>query len=124
MRDAAFVDFAARELAKIGLVELGDVLDGTVVRVPKAYPAYFGAYSGIGAVRAWLDQLENVFPVGRNGMHPLQQPGSLDACRQSAVDCIAAGSRDKTALWSVNVEEDYHEETTSGSGSESFSHSA
>ncbi len=59
----------AGRLAKIGLVDLGDVLDGTVVRVPKAYPAYFGSYNDIGQVRGYLDGLTNVFPVGRNGMH-------------------------------------------------------
>ena len=51
MPDARFLDFAARELEKIGLIDRADVLDGTVVRVPKAYPAYFGEYSGFGLVQ-------------------------------------------------------------------------
>jgi len=110
MRDAAFVDFASRELAKIGLIDLADVLDGTVVRVPKAYPAYFGAYSGMSTVRSYLDRLENVFPIGRNGMHRYNNQDHSMLAAKAAVDCIAAGSQDKTALWSVNAEEDYHEE--------------
>jgi protoporphyrinogen oxidase len=111
MRDGAFVDFASQELAKIGLIERADVLDGTVVRVPKAYPAYFGSYGEIGRVRAWLDQLTNVFPVGRNGMHRYNNQDHSMLAAKAAVDCIVAGSVDKTSLWSVNVEDEYHEET-------------
>jgi protoporphyrinogen oxidase len=110
MPDSAFVDFASRELAKIGLIDLADLLDGTVVRVPKAYPAYFGAYSGFGRVRAWLDQLTNVFPVGRNGMHRYNNQDHSMLAAKAAVDCIVAGSTDKTSLWSVNIEDEYHEE--------------
>lgn len=110
MRDSAFVEFASRELAKIGLIDLADVLDGTVVRVPKAYPAYFGAYSGFGRVRAWLDQLDNVFPVGRNGMHRYNNQDHSMLAAKAAVDCIIAGSTDKSLLWSVNAEDEYHEE--------------
>jgi protoporphyrinogen oxidase len=119
MRDGAFVDFAGRELAKIGLIDLGDVLDGTVVRVPKAYPAYFGSYSQIGRVRAWLDQLTNVFPVGRNGMHRYNNQDHSMLAAKAAVDCIVAGSLDKTSLWSVNVEDEYHEESAATQGKSS-----
>jgi protoporphyrinogen oxidase len=110
MQDGAFLDFASRELEKIGLVDLGDVLDGTVVRVPKAYPAYFGSYSDLGQVRAYLDGLTNVFPVGRNGMHRYNNQDHSMLAAKAAVDCIAAGSSDKSVLWSVNVEDEYHEE--------------
>ena len=109
--DAAFVDLASNELARIGLIDQHDVLDGTVVRVRKAYPAYFGAYRGIGAVRACLDRFTNVFPVGRNGMHRYNNQDHSMLAAKAAVDCIAAGSLDKTELWSINAEEDYHEES-------------
>ena len=109
MRDGSFVDFASRELARIGLIDLNDVLDGTVVRVPKAYPAYFGAYSEIRHVRGYLDRLENVFPVGRNGMHRYNNQDHSMLAAKAAVDCIVAGKLDKTPLWSVNVEDEYHE---------------
>jgi protoporphyrinogen oxidase len=124
MRDGAFVDFASRELAKLGLIELHDVLDGTVVRVPKAYPAYFGAYSGIGRVREYLDELTNVFPVGRNGMHRYNNQDHSMLSAKAAVDCIAAGSQDKTALWSINVEDEYHEESRSRSSNEVLARAA
>ena len=86
------------------------MLDGTVVRVPKAYPAYFGAYERIGAVRDWLDGFGNLFPVGRNGMHRYNNQDHSMLAARAAVDCIATQSTDKSSLWAVNAEEDYHEE--------------
>jgi protoporphyrinogen oxidase len=109
MRDDAFLSFAAAELAKIGLIAVEDVLDGTVVRVPKAYPAYFGAYSEIGQVRNWLDSFDNLYPVGRNGMHRYNNQDHSMLAAKAAVECITSGSSDKSALWAVNVDEEYHE---------------
>ena len=109
MSDPAFLDLASRELARIGLIDLADVLDGTVVRVPKAYPAYFGAYSGIHRVRAFLDEWPNLFPIGRNGMHRYNNQDHSMLAAKTAVDCIAGGQLDKTTIWSINAEDDYHE---------------
>ena len=110
MGDAAFLSFAAAELEQIGFADRRDVLDGTVVRVPKAYPAYFGEFRHIGQLRDWLDGFENVFAIGRNGMHRYNNQDHSMLAARAAVDCIAAGSSDKAALWAVNTEEDYHEE--------------
>jgi protoporphyrinogen oxidase len=109
MADGAFLTFAAAELAKIGLIATEDVLDGTVVRVPKAYPAYFGAYNEIGKVRDWLDTFTNLYPVGRNGMHRYNNQDHSMLAAKAAVECIVGGTADKAALWAVNVEEEYHE---------------
>ncbi len=113
MQDPAFLDFAALELERIGLAQRSDVLDGTVVRVPKAYPAYFGEYRNIDQVRAWLNPFANVFAIGRNGMHRYNNQDHSMLAARAAVDCIASGSSDKDALWAINTEEDYHEETRS-----------
>lgn len=110
LRDGAFLEFAAAELSQIGLIEPEDVLDGTAVRVPKAYPAYFGAYAGIGRVRDYLDHFTNLFPVGRNGMHRYNNQDHSMLAAKAAVDNIVAGSADKSSVWSVNADEDYHEE--------------
>ncbi len=107
--DSAFLDFAARELEKIGLIDRADVLDGTVVRVPKAYPAYFGEYKNMGQVRQWLDTFPNLYPIGRNGMHRYNNQDHSMLAARAAVDCIMAGSTDKSSLWAINTEEDYHE---------------
>ena len=109
MADGAFLSFAAAELAKIGLIAQEDVLDGTVVRVPKAYPAYFGVYNEIGKVRDWLDTFPNLYPVGRNGMHRYNNQDHSMLAAKAAVDAIVGGSTDKSTLWAVNVEEEYHE---------------
>lgn len=113
MRDAAFLDFSSRELAKIGLADIKDVLDGTVVRVRKAYPAYFGSYSKMSRVREYLDGITNLFPIGRNGMHRYNNQDHSMLAAKAAVDCMVSGSLDKTSVWSVNTEEEYHEESRS-----------
>ena len=110
LHDGAFLDFAARELEQIGMIERADVLDGTVVRVPKAYPAYFGEYRNFGRVRAFLDRFANLLPVGRNGMHRYNNQDHSMLAAKAAVDCIAGAQADRAALWSVNAEEEYHEE--------------
>ena len=110
MSDPEFVDFAGNELAKIGLIDREDILDGTVVRVRKAYPAYFGTYSGMYRIRDYLGEVTNVFPVGRNGMHRYNNQDHSMLAAKAAVDCIVSGSVDKASIWDVNVEDDYHEE--------------
>jgi protoporphyrinogen oxidase len=109
MRDADFLDFAARELETIGLIDRNEVLDGTVVRVPKAYPAYFGTYAEFGRVRAYLDQFSNLYPVGRNGMHRYNNQDHSMLAASSAVHCILGGGG-KSGIWRINAEEAYHEE--------------
>ena len=109
MADPAFPQFAAGELENIGLIDRRDVLDGTVVRVPKAYPAYFGEYRKIGKVREYLDSIENLFAVGRNGMHRYNNQDHSMLAANAAVDCLVDCNVDKSNIWSVNTEDDYHE---------------
>jgi protoporphyrinogen oxidase len=113
MQDGSFIDFASRELAKIGLIEPDDVLDGTLVRVRKAYPAYFGAYKEMPRVRAYLDQFTNLFPIGRNGMHRYNNQDHSMLAAKAAIECIMAGSADKSSIWSVNIGDEYHEGASS-----------
>ena len=109
MQDARFVDFAVAELEKIGLIDRRDVLDGTVVRVPKAYPAYFGEYSQFGRVRSYLDQFTNLYPVGRNGMHRYNNQDHSMLAAKAAVTSIINGGRGKSDIWQINTEDTYHE---------------
>jgi protoporphyrinogen oxidase len=108
--DAAFLRFAARELEVLGLIDSHDVLDGTVVRVRKAYPAYFGEYRSIGVIKSFLNEFENLYPVGRNGMHRYNNQDHSMLAAKEAVECIVSGNRDKRSIWEVNSEDDYHEE--------------
>jgi protoporphyrinogen oxidase len=109
MNDSRFIDFAASELEKIGLISRRDVMDGTLVRVPKAYPAYFGPYGEFAKVRAYLDQFSNLYPVGRNGMHRYNNQDHSMLAANRAVDSIADHGRGKAQIWDVNTENEYHE---------------
>jgi protoporphyrinogen oxidase len=110
MADAVFLDFAARELAHIGMIDRSDILDGTVVRVRKAYPAYFGEYARFERVRTYLDRFANLYPVGRNGMHRYNNQDHSMLAANLAVSSIANSGAGKADIWRINAEEDYHEE--------------
>jgi protoporphyrinogen oxidase len=110
MNDPDFIDFAARELEKIGMIDRREVLDGTVVRVPKAYPAYFGEYREFDVVRTYLDGFANLYPVGRNGMHRYNNQDHSMLSANSAVNAILDGGVGKSEIWKINAEDDYHEE--------------
>lgn len=112
MADDQMIRFAASELEKIGMIEIADVLDGTVIHVPKTYPAYFGAYEQFPVVRDWLDCLKNLYLVGRNGMHRYNNQDHSMLTAKLAVEAILDGKVDKTAIWAVNIDDDYHEEQT------------
>jgi protoporphyrinogen oxidase len=110
MENGQFIDFAARELEKIGMIDRKDVLDGTVVRVPKAYPAYFGEYREFDTVRAYLEGFSNLYPVGRNGMHRYNNQDHSMLAANSAVNCILNFGDGKSQIWAINAEDEYHEE--------------
>jgi protoporphyrinogen oxidase len=109
MEDERFLDFATGELEKIGLIERKDVISGTLVRVPRAYPAYFGAYNQFGYVRNYLDRFSNLYPIGRNGMHRYNNQDHSMLTANAAVDAIARRAP-KEQIWNINAEESYHEE--------------
>jgi protoporphyrinogen oxidase len=108
--DEEFFDFAIRELDSIGIIDLKDVLDGTVVRVKKTYPAYFGTYDRFDEIREFVDRYPNLFLLGRNGMHRYNNADHSMLTAMTAVDNIIAGREDKSNIWSVNTESEYHEE--------------
>lgn len=109
MDDEAFSQFAASELRSIGILDAETaVLDSAVLRVRKAYPAYFGAYSEFEKVREWLDDYSNLYCIGRNGQHRYNNMDHSMLCGIEAVKSLLSGS-DKAAVWNVNTEEQYHE---------------
>ncbi len=110
MDDEALKAFAIAEVAKIGILEAGAVSDAHVVRVPKTYPAYFGTYSRFDELRTWTDSFPNLFLVGRNGMHKYNNQDHSMLTAMTVVDGLVAGHVDKAALWSINTEQEYHEE--------------
>ena len=105
---------ARDELVKLRLAEATDILDTTVIKVEKAYPAYFGTYPDFAVLRAWLDSVPNLYPVGRNGMHRYNNQDHSMVSARLAAQCIVDPSRAKAAIWDVNVEQEYHEEKAGG----------
>jgi protoporphyrinogen oxidase len=108
--DGELVDLGVTELERIGMLRRADVLDATVIRMEKTYPAYFGTYADFGRVRQFLDGFENLFLIGRNGMHRYNNQDHSMLTAMVAVDNIAAGVSSKENIWEVNTEDEYHEE--------------
>lgn len=107
--DKEMKDFAAEELEKIGILQKKSVLDGVVIRTPKAYPAYFGGYEKINALTDFLDEFENLFLIGRNGMHRYNNQDHSMLSAMIAVKNIIRGRTDKKNLWKINADAEYHE---------------
>ena len=110
MEHGRFSVFAAGELETLGLIAKNDVLDGTVIRVPKTYPAYFGSYEQFGMLQDWINGIGNLIPIGRNGMHRYNNQDHSMLTAMEAARMIAEDDLDKTALWAINTEMEYHEE--------------
>ena len=108
MDDDALVELAARELDAIGLVRRDRVLDGTVVRVHKAYPVYDAGYrDAIAQVREWAERFTNLQLVGRNGMHKYNNQDHSMLTARLAVRNVFGERHD---LWAVNADDEYHED--------------
>jgi len=111
MDDDALKALAHREMVQIGLVRADAALDAVVLRVPKAYPGYFGdAYARFDELQAALDAIPNLFLIGRNGMHRYNNQDHSMLTAKEAARQIATGQVDKAAIWGINVDDDYHEE--------------
>jgi hypothetical protein len=79
--------------------------------MPKAYPGYFGqAYAQFDTLQRALDDLSNLYLVGRNGMHRYNNQDHSMLSAKLAAEAILAGGGDKSAIWAINVDDDYHEE--------------
>ena len=110
MEDEKIVDFASQELKKLQLGEHPKILDGTVIRVPKAYPVYADGYDRFDEVKKVLDTFVNLYCIGRNGMHKYNNQDHSMLTAMMAVDSIISGDVDREKIWSVNTEQNYHEE--------------
>ncbi len=108
--DSEFISFAIKELEKIDIIDSDNVLDATILRVPKAYPAYFGTYDKFSVIREFTDSIDNLFLVGRNGMHRYNNADHSMLSAMEAVSNIRDNVSSKENIWDVNTDEDYHEE--------------
>jgi protoporphyrinogen oxidase len=108
--DEEMAKFAIAEVAKIGVLRAEDVEDYHVVHVPKTYPAYFGSYDRFDVIRSYVDRIENLFLVGRNGMHKYNNQDHSMLTAMTAVENIVNGVTTKDNIWAINTELEYHEE--------------
>jgi protoporphyrinogen oxidase len=110
--DEELIDQAKRELEQLGLGDASKVEAGYVVRMPKAYPVYDEHYQrNVDVMRFWIaENCPNVYPVGRNGMHRYNNQDHSMYTAMLSVENIFGAAHD---VWSVNVEEEYHEEKVS-----------
>ncbi|MDR0748201.1 MAG: NAD(P)/FAD-dependent oxidoreductase [Tannerellaceae bacterium] len=104
-----FIQMAIDELVKIDIVERPDICDSVQLKVKKAYPSYYGSYYQLDKVIAFLSQIENLYCIGRNGQHRYNNMDHSMLTAMTAVDCILANKSDKSVIWEVNTEEEYHE---------------
>jgi protoporphyrinogen oxidase len=106
--DEDLIAQATRELAQLKVTGGANVLDGTVIRMPKAYPIYDAVYSDcVDGIRAQIDPIENLHTVGRNGMHKYN---NQDHSMLTAMMAIWNMEGAKHDLWAVNTDFEYHEE--------------
>ena len=110
MEDKKLIELGISEMEKIGMIRREDVLDGCVLRMPKAYPAYIGSYTQLPVVREYVEGIPNLFLIGRNGMHRYNNQDHSMLTAMFAVDNIVSGRTDKSNLWEVNLDDEYHEE--------------
>lgn len=101
---------AIAEMESIGVLTSTQVKDKLVVKVKKAYPSYFGGYENFDKVQEFLDQIDNLYLIGRNGMHRYNNSDHSMLTAMAAVENIINGRKDKSNIWEINTEDVYHEE--------------
>ena len=109
MPEEECIALASDELVRIGVIDCGAVLSAHRERVKKAYPAYFDSYKDLPEIIDFLNTLDNLYCVGRNGQHRYNNMDHSMMTSLLAVDNILSGKNDKSAIWNVNTEEEYHE---------------
>lgn len=113
MTDEQSIAFATQELISMGVIDEGKVLQSHRERVKKAYPAYFDTYAQMDQLTDYLNTIENLYCVGRNGQH---RYNNMDHSMVTAMRCaqhISGSLQDKTEIWKVNTDKEYHESKSS-----------
>lgn len=100
-----------KELIQIGILEKNTkIIDSHCEKIQKAYPAYFDTYKDIKQLEEWLNGFDNLYCIGRNGQHRYNNMDHSMLTAMEAVEVLLSGRKDKTAIWQVNTEKEYHEE--------------
>lgn len=106
-----FIAFAIKEIEEIGIINSKDVIDSTEIKVKKAYPAYFDSYEKIDNLINYLNTIDNLYCIGRNGQHHYNNMDHSMLCAIKTVEAIInPDEMKKENIWKINTEKDYHEE--------------
>jgi protoporphyrinogen oxidase len=106
---------AVKEMVTMGLIgSESEVIDSHVERVKKAYPAYFDTYDRMDELRAYLNSIDNLYCVGRNGQHRYNNIDHSMCTSFETVKNILSGTPCKDNIWNVNTEKEYHEQKQEG----------
>lgn len=108
MKEEDFIKFAIDELAKIKIIDKEDVLDSVELKIKKAYPAYFDSYAEFPKVKDYLNSIDNLYCIGRNGQH---RYNNMDHSMLTAIETVNVikNGLDKSLIWNVNADKEYHE---------------
>ncbi|MBQ7739934.1 MAG: NAD(P)/FAD-dependent oxidoreductase, partial [Eubacterium sp.] len=110
MSDEAFARMGIKEMAEMGLISSeNEAIDFHTERVKKAYPAYFDTYENMDTLRDYLNTIDNLYCVGRNGQHRYNNIDHSMCTSFETVKNILSGEKDKSNIWNVNTEKEYHE---------------
>ena len=110
MLDQDFIEFAKNEAIKIGLIDVNVKVEESVrIKIPKAYPAYFGTYKDISQVINYLNKIKNLYCIGRNGQHRYNNMDHSMLTGIEVVNIILNNIKTKDNIWKVNTEKEYHE---------------
>ena len=110
MSDKEFIDFAIDELVSMNIISKDQVEDSHREKIKKAYPAYFDTYKDIDKLIEYVDKIDNLYCIGRNGQH---RYNNMDHSMVTAIEAaknIKNGITDKSNIWNVNTDKEYHEE--------------
>lgn len=108
MEEKDFINFAIDELVKIKIINKEDVIDACQLKIKKAYPAYFDSYSRFEEIKNFINGISNLYCIGRNGQHHYN---NMDHSMLTAIETVKVikDNLDKSIIWNVNTEKDYHE---------------
>lgn len=106
--DVEIIEFAQQELLKINALDKNDIKLSRVFRITKAYPSYFGSYENFDKIKDFINSIENLYPIGRNGQHKYN---NMDHSILSGIIVadILKNNSEKKNIWNINTEQNYQE---------------
>lgn len=107
--DEKLIELGVEELSRASLFNPNDFIDGTVFKIKKAYPGYFGSYDRLCEIKGFTNQIKNLLLIGRNGLHKYNNMDHSIICGLMAAEAIIEEKNDQDKIWNINVEEAYQE---------------